>query len=197
MDDYDKILVEQIVMGDPLVQGTILRLAAVYGPGDSQHRLFKYVKRMSDGRPAIILEEPVAQWRWSRGYVENVAEAIVLAITDDRASGRIYNVGEQDALTELEWVRALGQAAMWGGTVVRLPTDKLPNHLRVSWTVEQHVILDTNRIRRELGYTERVAREDALQRTIAWERTHPPERIDSSMFDYAAEDTILSEVGTR
>lgn len=35
MDDYDKILVEQVVMGDPELPGTILRLAAVYGPGRS------------------------------------------------------------------------------------------------------------------------------------------------------------------
>src|SRR6266700_395695 len=34
MDLYDKILVEQIVMSEPEFPGTILRLPAVYGPGD-------------------------------------------------------------------------------------------------------------------------------------------------------------------
>jgi nucleoside-diphosphate-sugar epimerase len=37
LDDYDKILVERAVMGDPDLSGTILRLPMVYGPGDKQH----------------------------------------------------------------------------------------------------------------------------------------------------------------
>jgi nucleoside-diphosphate-sugar epimerase len=34
------------------------------------------------------------------GYVDNVAVAIAIVVTDERASGRIYNVGEDHALTE-------------------------------------------------------------------------------------------------
>jgi len=52
----------------------------VYGPGDNQHRIFEYLKRMDDGRTAILLTGP-GGWRWSRGYVENVAAAIALAAT--------------------------------------------------------------------------------------------------------------------
>src|SRR2546421_218048 len=52
-DDYDKILVERVVMGDPNLPGTILRLPMVYGPGDYQHRMFAFLKRMDDQRPAI------------------------------------------------------------------------------------------------------------------------------------------------
>jgi nucleoside-diphosphate-sugar epimerase len=110
-DDYDKILVERVVMGEPKLPGTILRLPMVYGPGDDAHRLFPYLKRMDDGRPAILIEEVHARWRWARGYVEDVAQAVVLAVLDDRAAGRIYNVGETDAMTESEWVQAIGRAA--------------------------------------------------------------------------------------
>jgi nucleoside-diphosphate-sugar epimerase len=35
---------------------TILRLPALYGPGDKRHRLFPYLKRMDDVRPAILVE---------------------------------------------------------------------------------------------------------------------------------------------
>src|SRR5271157_4350388 len=55
-DDYDKILVERIVMSDENLPGTILRLPMVYGPGDYQHRLFSYLRRMDDKRPAILLD---------------------------------------------------------------------------------------------------------------------------------------------
>ncbi len=91
MDDYDKILVERVVMGEPEIAGTVLRLAAVYGPGDRQHRLFFYLKRMDDNRPVILLDAGEARWRWARVYVENAAAAIALAVDDTRATRRIYN----------------------------------------------------------------------------------------------------------
>jgi nucleoside-diphosphate-sugar epimerase len=110
---YDKILLERAVLNDLTLAGTVLRLPMVYGPRDRQHRLFHYLKRMDARRPAILLDARHAQWRWTRGYVENVAAAIVLAVTDQRAAGRIYNVGEVPALTEAEWVQAIGQVARW------------------------------------------------------------------------------------
>ncbi|MGH7602055.1 MAG: NAD-dependent epimerase/dehydratase family protein, partial [bacterium] len=101
-NDYDKILVERVFMRELELPATVLRLPWVYGPGDYFHRMFPHLKRMSDGRPFILLEAGQAGWRWTRGYVENVAAAIVLAITNERAIGRIYNVGEQAAFTEAE-----------------------------------------------------------------------------------------------
>jgi nucleoside-diphosphate-sugar epimerase len=195
-DDYDKIPVEQMVMGDPSLPGTVLRLPAVYGPGDYQHRLFYYLKRMDDQRPAILLDEGIARWRWTRGYVENVAAAIALAVTDARASGKVYNVGETHPLTELEWVRAIGQAAGWTGTVVVVPRDHLPLALR--WwgdaDTEHDLVTDTSRIRTELGYTESVSQGEALQHTMEWERAHPPVDFPPDLLDYAAEDAVLATV---
>src|SRR5260370_30657875 len=103
-DDYDKILVERVVMSDPNLPGTVLRLPIVYCPGDYQHRLFSYLKRMDDGRPAILLDEAEAQWRWTHGYVENVAEAIAMSVTDNRAIGGISNVVEPFTFTLAEWL---------------------------------------------------------------------------------------------
>ena len=34
------------------------------------------VEKTVDGRPAILLSDVRAGWRWTRGYVENVAAAI-------------------------------------------------------------------------------------------------------------------------
>ena len=192
--DYDNILVEQAVLNDPALPGTVLRLPAVYGPHDYHHRLFYYLKRMDDGRPAIVLDEQVARWRWTRGYVENVAAAIALAVTDERASGRVYNVGEAQALTETDWVRAIGRAAGWGGEVVVVPRERIPLALR--WwgdaAMEQQWVTDTTRIRSELGYEELVPREEALQRTVAWERANPPTDLSSPLFNYIIEDSILA-----
>src|SRR5579863_2478887 len=60
-DDYDKIPVEQIVMGDSQIRGTVLRLPMIYGPGDPLHRLHPILKRIDDGRRAILMQEELAQ----------------------------------------------------------------------------------------------------------------------------------------
>ena len=192
--DYDKILVEHVIMSRPELPGTILRLPAVYGPGDFQHRMFPYLKRMLDGRPAIVLEECVANWRWAHGYVENVADAIALAVTDERASGRIYNVAEPFALSLAERVEQIAQAADWHGRVVILSTERLPKALREEGNFAQNVVVDSSRIRQELGYNEHVDLTEAFRRTIAWERINPPEKIDPAMFNYAAEDEALTSL---
>jgi nucleoside-diphosphate-sugar epimerase len=189
---YEKILVERAVMNESELRGTILRLPQVYGPGDRQHRLFGYLKRMDDGRRSILLGEAQCKWRWTRGYVENIASAIALAVTDERAAGRIYNVGEPEALTEAEWVGTVGNATRWDGEVVAMPEEMLPAHLAAPYDWRQHLAAETSRIRTELGYQEMIPREEALRRTVEWERANPPGEFDAKRFDYADEDLALS-----
>lgn len=195
---YNKTAVERAVMNDPALRCTILRLPATYGPGDGQHRLFEYLKRMDDERPAILLDERQAQWRWARGYVEDAAHAIVLAVTDERATGRIYNVAYPSAFSEAEWIRQLARVHGWQGEIIALPCSLLPEDRRTdAFDLTQQYEVDSSRIRRELGYEECVPFDEALRRTIAWERAHPPEQIEPSKFDYAAEDAVLSELRSR
>lgn len=189
-DEYDKVAVERTVQGDTALPATILRLPMIHGPGDQLHRLFPLLKRMDDGRLAIPMAEHVAAWRGSRGYVENIAAAIALAATDDRAAGRTYNVGDSVSLSELDWGRCVGEAAGWRGRFVVLPDDQVPPHLRMPGRLEQHWVTDTGRIRRELGYAEPVERTAALKRTIEWERANQPP-VNPALFDYEAEDRAL------
>lgn len=197
MDDYEKILVERAVLGDPDLPGTILRLPMVYGPRDKQHRMFEYIRRMEDGRPAILLEQGLAGWRWTRGYVENVAAAVVLAVTDERAAGRIYNVGEVNALPMIEWVRRIARAAEWDGEVIAVPTDLLPEELQGQMNSDHDLVTDSTRIRKELGYEEPVSRDKAIACTVAWERSHPPESSRDQPVDYAIEDAVLAKLRSQ
>ncbi len=161
-------------------------------PGDPLHRIFAYLKRMDDGRQVILLQEDEAQWRFCRCYVEDVARAIALAVLNPKAAGRVYNVAEPEALTQAEWVSAIGKAVGWKGRVAALPRDRLPDHLVKGEDFEHHVVVDSGRIRAELAYRENLTREEALRRTVAWERTHPLGEIDPAKFDYAAEDAAIA-----
>jgi nucleoside-diphosphate-sugar epimerase len=142
--EYEKILVERVIRERG---GTILRLPAVYGQGD---------QRMREWIGAIVsMSEAQSHWRWTRGYVENVADAIALATVDERAAGKVYNVGDVDAPTEWDWVEMLG------GRVNIVKESPLPFDWRYA------LVTDTSAIRRDLGYAERVPREEAIARTIA------------------------------
>jgi nucleoside-diphosphate-sugar epimerase len=196
---FEKILAERVLLGDAVLPGTVLRWPMVYGPGDPQHRIARYLRQMDAGRPAILLEESHAGWTASRGYSENVALSVVLAVTDDRAAGRVYNVGEADALSDMEWVQAIAQAAGWEGRVVAVPQDDAPPHLLQKLETHQHWVVDTTRLRRELGYKELMPRLEALKQTVEWERANPPspDRIPSDeevASRSAAEDAVLERI---
>jgi len=197
LDDHDKIVVERIVMNNSDLAGTILRLPMVYGPGDPVHRMFEFLKRMDDGRSVILLDEDYARWRGSRGYVENVVSAIALAVTDNQAANRIYNVAEENALSTVEWIKAIGHAAEWNGKVIVVPKELLPTHLQSEQDMSQDWVVDTSRIRKELGYHELIPVEEAFKRAVAWERANPPEEIDLKQFDYAVEDVVLTSIGKQ
>ncbi len=194
-DEYDKVPVERVVMSNPNFVSTILRLPMVYGPGDPLHRFFPILKRIADGRPIIILDEQVAGWRGPRGYIENVAAAIVTVVESAKAEGRIYNVAEPFAFSEYEWTKRVCDAAGWNGSIAILSSSRVPSHLRFPGNTQQHAVADTSRIRREIGYTEIVSIDETIVRTIEWERVNPPSQIDPGQFDYAAEDCAVS--GTK
>lgn len=192
--DYDKIPVERTYLADPDTPGTILRLPAVYGPGDYQHRPYPYLRRMVDGRRAILIDERAADWQWSRCYVENVASAITAAVLDERAAGRIYNVAERVPRTEPEWITALGDEFGWDGEIVPLPRESLPEHLRDDLNLDQCLVADSTRIRTELGYTEPVPFAEAIRRTVEWELAQMPAELVPHRFDYDAEDHALPDL---
>jgi nucleoside-diphosphate-sugar epimerase len=159
---YEKILVEHAARA-AAVPVTILRLPMVYGPGDPQKRVSGYMEHLSAHGSELRLNADEAMWRCTRGYVEDVAWAIRLAALDGRAAGETFNVGEPDALTELEWVRAIGAAAGWGGQVTADPIE--PPSRQANWQVS--LVVDTGRIRQVLGYREPIGREEGLRRTTA------------------------------
>jgi len=190
--EYDKIPVERAVLGDAKLPGTILRLPMIYGPGDPVHRFHPILKRIDDGRKQIIFADDVAPLRTPRGYVEDVGAAVALAATSPQAAGHVYNVCETDFFGELDWARKIAEGANWSGEFVVLPHDRTPKHLLWPANTAQHVVASSERIRKELGYRELLPRNEAIRRTIEWERAHPP-AAPLAQFDYPAEDAALAQ----
>jgi nucleoside-diphosphate-sugar epimerase len=191
-EDYEKRWVEQAVMSDPALPGTVLRLPALYGVGD--YRPFDYLKRMDDGRPAILMDQQKAAWRFSRGNVKNVAAAIVLAAINEQTKHRMYNVADEHPLTQLEWVQLIAQAAGWSGQIITVAREQLPNRLQENVDWRQDWVVDTSRIRHEVGYQDLESPFEGVRAAVTWLRAHPPEQLDRARFNYAAEDEALGRL---
>jgi nucleoside-diphosphate-sugar epimerase len=193
-ENYEKILVEKVYQADPSLPPTILRLPMVYGPGDYFYRTFTWARRMQDRRAIIPVAASLARWQGPMSYVEDVAEAISLAVNNNVAAGRIYNVAEAEIRSTEQFIRDIGQAMGWDGRVVGLPDDTLPGPWQ-GYNLDQDLITDSSAIRRDLGFAERSRGPSVLRETAEWELTHPPKPLPGEMFDYPAEDAALASVG--
>jgi nucleoside-diphosphate-sugar epimerase len=191
-EEYDKIPVEREILADAELPGTIMRLPMVYGPGDPLQRWLPITKRIADGRNVILFSSAMAGWRATKGYVEDVGAAIALAAVLPQAAGRVYNVGEPDAPTELDWARAIAGTMHWTGSFQLRSDASLPPFLRAPGNTDQHWITDTSRLRAELGFHESVSREEAIRRTVEWQMANAPTGFTPHQFDYAAEDAAAS-----
>lgn len=138
---YEKILAERAVLGCDTLPGTVLRLPKVYGPGSNQDLATIYRYR----------HHP--DWRWTHGFVENVAAAVVLAATHPSAAGHIYNVGEA-------YTPTIAERLAW------LPPSSIEPDLNSKFNFAQSIAYDTSRIRAELGYREPISEQEAVLRTL-------------------------------
>jgi len=141
---YEKILAERIVLGDPQLPGTVLRLPKLFGPGNNQDLGTVYRFRT------------YPNWRWTHGFVLNVAEAIAIAATHPAAGGQTFNLGEANTPTIAE-------------RLARLPPSNIAAGQFDEMDFVHNVALDTRRIRRMLGYRDIVPEEEAMMRTLAGE----------------------------
>ena len=139
---YEKILAEQSVLANKDLPATVLRLPKVYGPGSNEDLGTVYRYRQHPN------------WRWTHGYVENVAAAVELAATCPTATGRVYNVGEEHTPTVAERLAWMPPSAIE------------PDPASDSKNFAQNIAYDTSRIRRELGYREIVPEREAVLKTL-------------------------------
>jgi nucleoside-diphosphate-sugar epimerase len=187
LDDYDKIPIERSVRKQAGFEWTILRLPMVFGPGDRQRRFAWIIRPMADRRPWLFVESEVAQWCTTYGYVEDVAAAIALSALHPKAAGKIYNLGYPDWPTQREMIARFAAHLEWHGEVIEVADGPLPGRDRYARLhFDYPLMVDSRRIRDELGFTEVTGPWHSLHRTIADELAYqPPPGLEQQ---YAAED---------
>lgn len=169
-EDYDKIVLEDAVRADSRFTSTIIRAPMIFGPGDKQHR-FAWAIKAVQGGGLLKLDERAANWPNSYGFVDDVAEAMLMAALDPRAAGRTYNVGQAHIRTPLEWLLAFAAVMNISTEVETVPAAAkgLQFDRAEATDLSYPLTLDTARIRRELGFAEPTPEIEAIRATIAYE----------------------------
>ncbi|HEY3061714.1 MAG TPA: NAD-dependent epimerase/dehydratase family protein [Chloroflexota bacterium] len=192
MDDYDKLDVEELYLHEG---GTAIRLPMVYGPHDRQRREEFILRRVRAGRRRI----PFGAGTWLRcgGFVGSMATGIRRALEQPAvAAGEVFNLADRQTPTIRLWAEHILQAAEFEAELVRVPDEVLPDDLRYTGTVSQHLLADASKARHVLGWDPGDA-QAGLQRSVAWHLANPPSEPDSG-FD--ADDRALAlahELSTR
>jgi nucleoside-diphosphate-sugar epimerase len=182
MDDYDKLDVEDVY----LARGaTSLRLPMVYGERDYQRREEFILRRVRAGRTRI----PVGAGMWlaCRAYVRDVARGARLALESSVAAGEVLNLCEDRTYSMGMWSRMILDASGSDAELVRVAEDLLPEDLKPTGTMTQHIAASARKARAMLGWTTSDP-VDSLRTTVAWHLANPP--ADPNM-DFAADDRAL------
>lgn len=108
-----------------------------------------------------------------------------------------YNVSLRADAHGGQWVREIARVHGWPGEVVLAKSDLLPEALRRGRIRPSPGLRDRFKPHQaELGYGETVREDEALRRTIEWERRNPPEPGSMpghvAQPDYEAEDRALA-----
>lgn len=187
MDDYDKLDVEDIYLARG---GTSLRLPMVYGERDYQRREEFILRRVRAGRKQI----PVGAGTWlaCRGYVRDLARGARLALESRAVDGQALNLCEDKTHSIGMWARMILEAAGSDAELVRVPDEALPEDLKPTGTMPQHISASANKARRLLGWTTSDPMQ-TLRTTVRWHLDNPPKESDA---DFSADDKALAAAVT-
>jgi nucleoside-diphosphate-sugar epimerase len=179
---------------------THFRYPIVYGPRSIGCPEWQIIRRARDGRRQVIVPGGGVALL-SRGYCDNVAHGLLLAVDNPTAcGGQIYNISDEKPIAVREWIRALSRILNHDFEFIEIPFDLLPQGFRNAPTqalFRFHRVMDVTKIKEQLGYRDVVSTERALELTVDWYTRHPLpyggeiEKNAGDPYDYKTEDRFI------
>jgi nucleoside-diphosphate-sugar epimerase len=179
---------------------TWMRYGVVYGPGSLTPWEWSVVKRVQDERPFMVINSDGLAIR-SRIYAMNAAHAVLLAFDQPGvAAGQVYNCADDQQLTERQWINTAARAAGGALELVSMPWEVaepawflLPSHIDAI----THGLVDTTKIRQQLGYRDLVPADVAIRETVEHYLAHPVTDeefpLQQDHFRYDVEDRLVGK----
>jgi nucleoside-diphosphate-sugar epimerase len=182
--------VVQQLIGEQKLPAVIVRPGTFFGPGDRLH-FGRMADRIAAGRGIVIGAGDNAL---PFVYVTDVVQGLLLALDDQTAVGRAYNISNDSPLTQQAFLSAIadelgvppprthvpyralyaaGSVAEGWAALIRSqrkpPVTRLG--IKLFGTDNRHAI---DRARRELGYSPKVSLREGVKLAAAWYRTQSP-----------------------
>jgi len=172
----------------------------VYGPRNPFYREQFFWDRLRAGRPVIIPGDGHRLMQFV--YVHDVVQAMVRALTEPRAVGEAFNVGDPKPVTQAEFVEKMAKVAGVEPTLVRVPRDVIAqaggNAMDEPYYFGEY--LDVPPITENIGKVTRVLKmkltpfEAGLKDTYKWySRNHKPR---TAGFDFDDKVLALAKSGS-
>lgn len=172
-----------------------LRPPYVYGPENPFYREAFFWDRLLDERPILAPGDGSRPMQFV--LADDVARAAIAAADTDAATGRAYNVCNDQRITQNELVEALAKVAGRRARLVHVPRQRLlemggglfaPPYYFAQYFDMPPITQSNARSRRDLGF-EPTPFEEGLSQAFEWYR-----RQDRPAADYVWEDRVLAAV---
>ena len=135
------------------------------------------------GRRVVLVPAP------ERVYVRDVGRAVRLALQHE-VGGEVFNVCEDRTYSMRMWSQAILDAAGSDAELVRVADDQLPEDLKPTGTMSQHIAASGKKARRMLGWDTSDPME-TLRTAVRWHLEHPPADADTN---FEADDRALASL---
>lgn len=180
--EAEPIVLEYVRRG---LKATIIRPAAIYGPGDPE-RFYLIYRRVAKGWFPMIGS---GRTYYHPLYIDNLVDALILAMDESKGNGEAYLIADEEYVAIEDLVRRVGRVMNVDLKVRRFPVwpvvaaghvvEKVCKPLginppifprRVDW-YRQNRAFRIDKAKRELGYRPAVSLDDGLRRTYEWYRS--------------------------
>jgi len=174
------------------------RYPYVYGPRQLIPREWSVIRRILDRRPFIIVADGGLNLT-THGFAQNLAHSVLLAADRPEASaGQRYNCGDEQQFTFAQIVEMIARKMNSDIEIVNMPYELArPARSFGDGLSSHHRLMDTHKIRTDLGYRDVHPVSDALDITIDWLLANQPdpggdtEQRLQDPFNYAGEDALV------
>ncbi|MBU4318264.1 MAG: NAD-dependent epimerase/dehydratase family protein [Proteobacteria bacterium] len=165
---FQKAACEGLVIAEPTAHlpWTILRLPPVFGPGDPSSREAYLYRQILGGKSIVVPPRP---YQCQNLFVADAARAVCRLIESKKAPGRVYNAGGMPFTLEA-YVELLADIAEKQPQMIRAERRVLEqggaDPEKIPYFFEGDLVLDTRRIRDEIGFVPAWTLEKALAVTL-------------------------------
>ncbi|MEX2030600.1 MAG: NAD-dependent epimerase/dehydratase family protein [Anaerolineales bacterium] len=166
------------------MDATIIRPAAIYGPGDPERWLILF-RRVRSGWFVMLGN---GKTTYHPVYIDNLVDSFLLSMQRPEAKGETYLIADEDYFSLNDLVRKVGESMGVKVKIIRLPfwpawlaaiaiemlykpfkIDPPVFRRRIDW-FRQDRAFDISKAKQELGYAPEIDLSEGLRRTEVWYR---------------------------